>query len=248
MNSDNNNKIEKYLMGQLSKTERAAFLQELQENEELRKAFAIEQRLHQGIKVEGRKELKATLNEIHNRLDPAIDPPSVPKSKRKILWPLLVAASLLLIFSLFWLLNQTPSPDDLFAQNYQAYELSLALRDGAPTTDLVAANELYRSGKYLEAIPFFQNLTASDTKKYLWRMGLAISYLETEQLEKAATELSVIYTANDPLLKDQAAWYLAMLALKKNDLSLTKSYLTPLADNAKADHHREAAALLKKIK
>ena len=113
---------------------------------------------------------------------------------------------------------------------------------------LVSVNDLYREGKYEQAIPLFENRLKADPEQNLLRMGLANSYLETGKWGKAQTEFTRIYKSKDPFLKDQSVWYLSLISLQQNDMPQAKEYLQLLADNPKADRHEEAKAIMKKIK
>ena len=254
----NLSKIDDFLLERLSEAERKDFLAELEQNPSLQKELEISRRLFQGIKAEARKDLKADLNTIHERLNPAVAPltkSSVPQStpsrgagniRRFIPWA--AAACIVLAAALFWLVNTSSNPQELFAQNYKPYELSLVLRDQNAEALMVAANDLYRQGDYEAAIPYFKKLIATSTNPNLLRMGLGVSFMETKNWQEAEQNFAAILQSNDPMLKDQASWYLALIALQQEQTARAITYLTPLADNAKADHHAEAKVLLKKIK
>ena len=57
-----------------------------------------------------------------------------------------------------------------------------------------------------------------------------------------------LYYSGDPFLVDASARSLGLMALKAEDLSTVQSYLRPLADDPRADHHGAARDLLDTLK
>ncbi len=252
-------KIDEYLMGKFSPKEEASFLNEVDTDKELQEELAIAKRLINGVKAEARLNLKSDLQKIHESINPSADSSSdeestspirkleSPQTRRRWM-PWLAAASILLVLSLFWFSSRPINTQKLFAQNYSPYDLSLAVRGDAPSAKLMEANDLYRQGKFKSAIPIFEEIVSETPAQQLIRMGLANSYLENNQLEKAQQEYETIYHSNDPLLKDQSIWYLALLSIRQDDLPKAKTYLELLTNNPKADRYEEAKSLRKKLK
>ncbi len=252
-------KIDDYLMGKFSPKQEASFLNEVEHNTELQTELAIAKRLIKGVKAEARLSLKSDLQKIHETINPSIDSPTEeasstiirqlenPTNKRRWM-PWLAAASVLLVLSLFWFSARPINNQKLFAQNYAPYDLSLAVRGEGPSTKLMKANDLYQQGNFKAAIPIFEEILSENPKQQLIRLGLANSYLENDQLEPAQAEYEIVYQSNDPLLKDQSIWYLALLSIRQDDLSKAKSYLELLTKDPKADRYEEAQQLSKKIK
>ncbi len=234
-------KIDAYLMGKLSAEEAKAFSDELQQNRALAEEVNTRKQLILGIQSEGRQELRESLDAIHEQLQPKADP--IPRSIIRRLSPWLAAAAVALLALLFWFQSRPATNQQLYAANYTPYELSLNLRNNNEA-DKVNANNWYSQGHFDQALPLFQKLSAEHPEQGQFRMGLAICLLETQQKTAAQKELLAIYNSGDIFLKEQAGWYLGLIALSNDQLTAAKTYWTPLANNPQADHHSDAQKLL----
>lgn len=239
-------KIDAYLMGQLSEAEDRAFRADLQRDGALAKEVEVRRNMLLAIRQVGRQELRQTLEGIHRDLQPQADPrePAITPIRRILPWLGALAAAAILLL----LLIRTPDNQSLYPDYYQPYELSLNLRDTSPNADQTQALRQYREGNYAAALPLFERLAASEPQQSQYQMAIAICQIELGQTAAAQSRLQQLYDSGDPFLVDEAAWYLGLMALKAEDLSTVQSYLRPLADDPRADHHGAARDLLDTLK
>ncbi len=236
--------IDNYLLGMLSEKEEQAFLQEVAQDEELAQQLAQRERLISGIRHGGRGELKAELEGYHQKLNLQPAPPSKTLTRRLLPWIAAAASILLLLWA--WQSWSPPQTPNHYAQYYSPYDFPAALRQGeAQLADEAFQN--YEAGQYAAALPLFESALEHQPDQPILEMALAFCQLETGQMAAAQARFEKIYLAKTPLLEEQAAWYLALLALRADDPQQAQQYLKPLAVNPQADHHQEAQALLQQL-
>lgn len=72
-----------------------------------------------------------------------------------------------------------------------------------------------------------------------------ITFLETDQYALTKIKFDKLLLSKNALMINTTNWYLALMALKQNDLKLCKSYLTKISENS--DYYKIANSLLEKI-
>ncbi len=241
--------IDRYLDGTLERTELEAFEQALQEDQQLSREVEIQRELRRGIRNRGNDLLKDRLRKIHTE-EITSNQEGVDKKEKKgrvvaLRWPMLGAvAAVLLLIAVFVLFPGQQSPEELFAQNYEPYEISLVQR-GEDADALAKADEDYRSGNYQTAITSLETLLQNQPANAKLHLVLGICYLETDQLQQARDHFGL--ALNNGLYKDKAQWYLALSYLKEGKIQLARSYLEPLREDQNSIYREKAAQLLKKI-
>lgn len=228
--------------------ERSSFLKKLARIPKQQRQVLIEKFLQQAIRAEGRMDLKKRLRKIHSQLQPTLAPvhPSSPRPafRRWLGWA--AAASIVLFFP-FWWLSPSVSPQALVDEYYQAYELSLLVRDDDQNAVVWRATSLYQQKKYREAIPAFEKALNTHPQPQLY-LGLGISYWKSGDLEKAKARFQQLHDLQDPLLNEQAIWYLGLLALQQNEQTQARRYLKMLSEKPGADHHLAAKEIVEQLK
>lgn len=240
------NQIDRYLLDLLSPDEREDFETRLKNDDALKNEVNQQRDLIQDVEAIGRLELKSKLQELHKELD--LDN-AKPKTKfRKIFYRVAVAAVTIGILTFGWFfLENAPTHSELYAQNFEPYELSLTERSGGEDV-LRDIEQLYIDGKYSQAIPLLQNhLQESTVKSSQIQLALGIAYLETNQPKEAITQFNSILTKKDFNFEDEAQWYLGLTYLKMDEIENAQLHLNQLAADSSRDHHDEAKKLLLQV-
>ena len=244
MSANKDQLIEDYLLNRLNDTERMDFEKALQQNRSLRNELELQALVIKGAQSNGRDQLKSRLQRIHQQEFPAT-------AKTRRLWPLIskiAAAVLLLVISGVFLFNgEAPTAQQLFAQNYETYSLSLASRDAAKNETLAQLNKLYRQKNYKAALPLFDKILESEPLNARMLIGAGISHLELDQLAAARDRFSAIIAANDLRLQDMARWYIALSYLKEGQPKNAKTYLNQILSKPKAGQYEKASQLMKEL-
>lgn len=237
-------KIDDYLLGHLTEKEAADFRQQLEVNAELAAALASQERIRKGMLEGGRRALKAELKMIHREVTA---PQNAEAKIKKLHWrPLAAAAAIALLGILTWWLWAPPpqNPQQLFADNYESYQLLLNQRDAADDTLTLEIAQLYRSGKFEEVLPALQAQGQQDQPNAQLLLALAITEYETGHPQNAFAPLNQIIRSNDPFLSDLAHWYSALFHLHLQEVAKARPHLEVLANAPDADKHLEAQKIL----
>lgn len=239
---DHFEQIDSYILNVMPEELKAKFEEAMANDISLKNEVMLRRDIMQGIRIDGRKKLKETLDEIHHQKDRTIQKSLVTRSKKIVPW--LVAASFALILSVYFLWNPQPK-SDLFSTYYQPYQLSLNLRNIENKQALTTIDQLYTEGKYKEAKPIIESYLKENPDQKTLRLALAICQFENEEYQSAISSLEML--ENDLFLRDQAYWYKALIYLDQKNISETIKILKPLIDDPTSDHHEEAKKLFEEI-
>lgn len=240
--------IEDYLNDEMDESSRKAFEAQLSSDQALQQELALQQTLRAGIRDKGNQLLKQKLKGFHqeeiNNTSDSDSAKVIPLSRRPIV-RIMAAAVTLLLVALAYYLFQAPVDDaDLFASNYEPYAISLVQR-GTGQDQLTTADELYRNGQYQKALDLLETLAPEISATPKVSMALAICYIETDQLEKAKSQLNGLY--DNPLYQDKVQWYLALIALKNKQTETAKAELEKLSQDQNSNYQNRAKSLLQKL-
>lgn len=242
--SDNTEQlIEDYLLNRLNPQQRMEFENRLSNDKQLSQQLKLRQLAFKGARSAGRDRLKKRLQNIHKDVN-VITPPA----KVRRLWPMIAsiaaAIALLIVGGTLFFSGSGSSPQELYAQNYQAYPLSLASRGGEKELQLAQANQLYKNKDYQAALPIIETLLTTDSKNARLLLGAGICNLELERLEQARSHFLAIIAANDLRLQDTARWYLALSYLKDGQVAPARAQLETIVKNPQAGKYQNAKELL----
>ncbi len=243
----NENQIDRYLLNQMTPEERSAFETRLENDQSLTQEVSIQREVLEDIEGIGRIELKSKLKQIHQDL---YSSSAQPKTKfRKLFYRVAVAAIFLGVLTFgWWSLQQAPDSTQLYAQNFEPFELSLSQRSDGDIS-LAKIESAYDAGRYDEAIVMFQEaIKDKATQSSQILLGLGISYLQTDQPQKAITQFDQILANNDFNYEDEAQWYLGLAYLKLNDIPNARKHMNVLTSDLSRDHYEEAQKLLLQLK
>lgn len=228
--------IEAYIEKTLSPEDRAKFEQRLTEDKELADTWKLNQEVDHVLRPKAVK-MENLLNEIGEEFADEYRQKEEPKKQGSKIGPIVIFLFIGLLASLlalFWWNSKetvTLNPDQIFAEAYEPYSVSAAVRstDDPLFTKLEAAQVMYGNGEYDRAITSLdellenENLTDEDVLEAHFFKGL--SHLGKEETAAAKEELNIVMQSQGHPFTQQAQWYLALIELKDNNPNAAKVYL-----------------------
>ena len=233
--------IEKYLEGKLDDKALKAFEKQMRANSDLAEEVALYKEIEKSIahRFKHKKEeseLRNTLNNIQKEQNSSKKTSKVIPLLGYKKW--LIAASIAALVGLFLFQNSTPVYGD-----YASHEpMEVTVRGNSNTLEQV--QKLFNDKDYLLANTHLSRLAEYYRDNAEIQLYYGITLLETNQYEMAKMTFEKIANANS-LFKYKATWYLALNALKQNDLESCKSYLQQIPKDAAI--YDKAKSLLDKL-
>lgn len=232
--------IEKYWDGLLQDAALKDFEKKMREDSDFAEEVNLYKEIENSIahRISHQKEeaeLRTTLNKIQKAQKP-------PKTSKVI--PLLgykkwlVAASIAVLVGLFFFQNKAPVYSD-----YASHEpMEITVRGNSNTLEMV--QKLFNEKNYLLANTHLSRVAEYYRDNAEVQLYYGITFLETDQYEMAKMTFEKV-AKGDTLFKHKAIWYLALNALKQNDLESCKNYLQQIPEEAAI--YDTANSLLKKL-
>ncbi len=239
-------RIEKYLDGQMSAEERAAFEKNISEDPVLKEELQLHQEMRLFLaKREGRLQLEQQLQQIGAEYFPQHSS-QTGKSRGKLTpvfrryWAIMaVAASFALLVTAYFLFR-TPLYDQF------AIHPPLALVEKSATQEQLQyeAETAFNSQHYKQAEALLEQLLQNHPDDDLTRIYLGIAKMEVGKMPQAR-ELFTQVASEDPAIRDFAQWNLVLSYLKTGD----KERCRELASRFSPDspYFEKAQKLLKKL-
>jgi len=235
-----NQLIDDYLLDRLSGVELEQFEKKLKTDQSL--ASKVEERkiVLGVVDAFGDIEMMEQISAIHKK-EVTADRKS---TKFRFLY---AAAAALALFVVIWFLMKPASPETLFADYYQAYDLSFTTRNDDNDQQLAQADLLYKSRNFKEALPLFEEQYKSGNTGSKIGIALGICHIEMQRYSEALPYFSNILNQEFDTYRDQALWYTALIKLKQNDVQSARPFLQELADNSKSYFYQQAKMLLSEL-
>lgn len=247
----NDDDLERYLLGTMNQQEKQAFEKQLRTDSALADELALYRDTVGGIQLNGSQSLKEQLQEVEaglsrHSVSRTLDNQRAPR-KPLMTW-LAIAASLLAVVLLGYLVLPGPGPEDVYVAYYQPYPnlINPAQRSAEikEETVLERAMRAYDSQQYVQALALFEQGNAFSNPGYTFYY--AASHLGLNQPQKAIPLLERVVQNQGSLFYEPALWYLALAHLKENDAATAIPYLEKAAAND-GDYAREAQEILEEL-
>lgn len=213
-------RIERYLEEKMDANEREAFENELQRDPLLQEELDM----HRDLTVTFQRK---DLHDLEDKIKKVIiqNRPSVLKR----IWPYMaVAASILLLVSVVFIINRNTTDVDRLALRYldlpADFTDDIGFRNLNEPSDATRIEEnrisnlfeLYRNKKYTETLRFLKEINLEASSFFQQRPGYyhyyqGITYLQLEKYESAIQSFTEVNTGD---YKAAAAWYKALSLLK----------------------------------
>jgi hypothetical protein len=248
-------KIEAYVMGQMSIEEQNAFQQEIDRD----RMLAEEVRLHMMMKESlGNKEQNAfrkLVREVIEEERPVTSQISSDENRRNgrsvsiSRWKWLAAAVVIALVGFFswFLIGLKPAPSQLFAQYFEAYPAYQVNRSEENLPQLQKAMEYYGLEKYHEAAEILDGLETEDQGvSDMINFYHGITQMEAGLFQEAEELFLPISENPGSQYQQQSRWYLALTFLKQKQREKAKELLTSLSGEP-GRFGKQAKALLEEL-
>ena len=241
--SDSDN-LDAYLRKELSSEEQQKLEKEIAENEELAQELKRQEMVLEHIELIEDRRMAEQVKAIHLQEMKRRRQGGRIRSIRQ--WAAAAAVVLLLSIAGWWLWPTSNSPEQLFAQHYEAYDLTFGNRsEGDP---LVLAGSSYLANDYEAAAVAFESILQDDPTQSKARFALGICHMELKQWGNAVQSFEQLVKGQDALYADNARWYWALALLKLDRAEEAASQLEILSTTNGARFQEQAIQLLKAIK
>jgi TolA-binding protein len=239
--------IEKYFNHQLSERERSAFESRLDQDNILAAELDKHRSAHKMLDYLVAKNLKAELVTLEQE-EKVVSIHA--HRRRKKLFALSIAASVLLIFGFFFtdIFTKNISPSSM-AMAY--YELPESAERSGTEASLYPENiqlglQAFTNKNYLEAIQLLEAVPESDAYYVLAQYYLGHAHFESDNFAGAQATFDRVSKTNDVRYQEEASWF-ALLACLAQDQSCS-SALRLLTEDTTHSFHTEALEIQQKLK
>jgi len=234
-------KIQTYVSGALSDTDRIAFEKEMQNNSQLAQEVSIYKNLIPVIvpNVTGEDKLRASLQEIHRTKQKGSATTKTFTLKK---WYLPVAASLLLLVGMLKFLpsNGTGNNMDQFFQYDQIALVSKSAQDPS----YGELERAFNAGDYKTSLTLADKVLSLDADNPEVLLAKGIAQMETGDYNAALSSFKTLKEAQ--LRIDKSDWYTALTQIKMGDKKSAAQTLENLISTEGYNYNR-AKELLKEI-
>ena len=208
--------LEKYLEEELTEEERKEFEMLLKSDADFSREVKFHADLKRVTESDDDDNFKEMLSDFE--AEARMEKPSVKKSPTK--WLVAASISLLAGLTYFFNVDQFASTQDLFADNFKPYPnlVHRIVRSGEAQDKKIKAFSAYQTGAYIEALPMFTELYASDKEPY-YLFYSANALIELNRAREAVPMLQehLRITQITDTLVEKSPWYLAMAYLQLDE-------------------------------
>ncbi len=206
--------LQRYLDGEMSPEERAAFEARLAADPELQAEVDLHQELDTVLADEAVLDFSALVAEVVG----AEGAPQAPPRTRRPVWAI-AAAILLLAVVGFFVLRPGPGadPDQLFAEYFSPYEAPATFRsdDSTLNAQYQSAFDAYNAGDFEVALPAFDALRGGEST--MPDFYYALSALSANKSDLALPVLRELAGDTPHVYRSQSRWYLALTLLERGE-------------------------------
>lgn len=227
-----NDKVEAYLSGTLTGSEKADFEALLANDPELQNEVDRQRKLLMAFEL-----LKYKREFAHQRAIPALRETKV----RKLEWPRYAAAASVVLFLIAGLLYKTgvfTAKSRLAYDKY--YEPETYARGGCPQD--LPAFQLYAEGKYKDALQKVAPITSDSSACIAYFKGLC--YLAIDNSALAIPLFTEASTSGRLEIHQKAQWYLSMAFLEADQSKEARKLLAEIATSPSHPYQRAAQEII----
>lgn len=236
------NRIESYLEGTTSSTEKLQFEKDLQEDPDLQQEYQAYLATRVAIDDLALDQVRSTVAQIAQQAPEA----KTFRLSRKVM---AMAASFLILVMLMALLygRQQYSDQQLFVQQYEAPNWSpiRGSSTAATTYDQAIAN--MQSGNMQNAMDQLASIMPEEDVYVTAQYALAHLQLQTGKGETAIETFSKIAARNDKRYQETTEWFLTLSYLKTELPAKAKQQLELILQNQQHPYYQDALVLQKQL-
>ena len=222
---ENQENIEKYLRGELSKAQRLSFESRLKKEPSLAEDFQLEKDIFNSVRSYSHQKRK---EELQRLIQEEASQSGLQRFVRQWnIWPIWLILLLSISFIAWLLYNKTQTPanaEQLYAQ-YTDYNFKYQVKSGDAPAVLTQIESLLSAKKYQQALPLLEEYLSQNPEdsEILLAKGLAI--LEANQNYEEALALFDQVIAQDNAYLADAYWLIAITYLRTGQGSKSVEYL-----------------------
>jgi TolA-binding protein len=198
--------IESYNAGEMSQTEKAWFLKELEGNELLQQEVRLRERSDKILQRQDIFSLREKLNSIEKSRNEEV------VKNRKLKSPRFryaaIFAGLLALGSLLFYSYKPQSPETIYKQYYSTYENSGTSRSGEIT--FIEALDHFNKKEFAKARDGFEAYLKLNPGSTKFELLKGVSNMEIRNFPDAEISFNKIIDKGSSLYEEDARWYLAM--------------------------------------
>lgn len=251
--------IEAYIQGVMSTEALAIFKEKLANDSTLQEDVFLQESLRDSLGEdhwaslendptnEELQKLKTTLrNDTYTEISNTIkevgahyqNNPTNKKQDRRVYYQIAIAAAVLLLCALPFLIN---SQSEGYYDQYANWEDLPSLREkGDSQTNLIEGESLYLSQNYEEAIRYFENSIDPENPYYSYELlYLGASYFQVDDLVKAHQTYDTLIATNT-LQSSYGYWYKLLLYLKVENTEKANEMLSLIVSSPDHYNYKEA--------
>lgn len=242
--SDRLERIEKYLLDEMSGEEKQRFEMDLVEDPSLKEMMSRMQIINRALDVAAEDDLRSFLHQLENKQSNSRSNPSAPKI-RNLITRIAAAASILLIVSvgLWYFMGQGSSGLDRYRDtHYLAYDYTQIRGEYRQRNDFPSG---LTNGQYdkAETIQWFITWLQAHPDDYEARYILADVYRKNKEVNKAKAELAIIISSQSILWTEKAEWNYVLLSKGETSDELAATTLQKMISKPAHSYHRQAIEL-----
>ena len=249
MNDFDHDIISRYLDGEMNSDEQKDFEQQMQEDEALLMEVELTREVNETLTMklhpdQSEQNVRNTLGQMREQyFSKEVPGNSLAKVivLRRTRWiSALAAAAILILILTIW----SPWKKDLFQQYAYIQMPGIAERGGPADSMLKQAALEFNNKNFANALPLFESILKRDPKNSLVHFYYGIALLQSNQVEKARNEFTLLYNGAS-IFQYDAAFYMALIYLKQKDKTKAKEWLNKIPEGA--DIYSKAGELNKKL-
>jgi len=240
-----NETIKKYLTHQLSPIERNAFEQEMENDPFLKDSVDGFEMMNDQWSTKSIEQLESSL---HNKIDASINQPKKGKIIMMNAVKFATAACIVGVFSFMMyrsFFSTKLDEEQIYASYFKPLtNIDATIRGDVDTSMEAKASQAYDKEEYFEAVNIYQKLVANNPNNVKNNLFLGISYMATNQPQKAIDVFNKITTSEEYHYDIQ--WYLALAYIKNKEIQNAQAALSNLTKEENY-YQKEASEILEKL-
>jgi thioredoxin-like negative regulator of GroEL len=243
--SDRIDRIDLYLLGEMSGEEKLRFEQEMQKDPDLEKMVTRMQIINRALDVSAEDELRSYLKQLEKgQSNTSLQSPA-PKI-RNLMTRLAAAASILLVVSIgLWFLIKGGSSDleEFRDEHYLAYDYTRIRGEYSQRNDFPTGyDDQEKTAQWFVA--WLKTHPEDDEARFI----LADVYTKMKQVDKAKAELAIIISSQSILWGEKAEWNYLLLSTADTWDKDAEAILLKMIKSPSHSYHRQALELDRLLK
>ncbi len=205
-------RIERYLEGRMSGSEKVAFESDMGSDPVLEDKVKEVIAMREGVET---LVMKEKMEGFHTELETPIPQ---PYRQRWIIWTAAASIAVILSLGIWWMTNRPSMYGQLFEAYYtQDPGLVTAMAEPNGNYEFDRGMIDYKSGKFDEAIARWKKLKTAKPENDTLLYFIGVSYLAGYNVEEALPYLEQVSTRQESNFWNDANWYVGLIYLKKEN-------------------------------